>query len=232
MKRTSDSLISQPLAAPEDAWATLPGDLVRLLVSTDFSLLPSLFVLSKHFHLSLALAPPMSSFWRDYFNSPLGLSDFVADVAQGTTWKGLVRVKEHLPRTYYAKFARARFACGALRNGVRGLPCSTPGCKLIDGEHRVIDWVEVKVELCFNPMWESDTECIAADNNSDFLRDPYVDQRRCKFIYSEVTQSIDIWRRRDRRLESNYAFAGQAAVSPSHLDPKRAWKVDKFYGFV
>jgi hypothetical protein len=229
MKRTSDPLISQSLAAPEETWATLPGDLVRLLAGADPSLLPSLFVLSKHSHLSLALAPPMSDFWRDYFYSSLGLSDYVADVTRGLTWKDLVHLKPHLPRTYYAKVARPRFTCGAVRSDRRLFQCQTPGCALFTTKHLAVDWVEEKVRLVGHPLQMPDREVRPFGSHffgcSKFMAGPY------KFLFNESEQSIGLY----RNLSSNdpiFSFILQVAVPPSKVDPKDAWKVDKFYGFV
>jgi hypothetical protein len=228
MKRTFDSLISQPLAAPEGAWATLPGDLVRLLAGAEPSLLRSLFVLSKHFHVSLALAPPMSALWRDYCLTLIGLSDHVADVAKGTTWKDIVLASPDLPRVYYAKVARARFPCGAMRPDYCGFVCRTPYCGLTMPNHRAVEWVEEKVRLCFNPLERSSRRVAPAYGCQFGAKWSY--RGTHKYVFNEEMQSIDLWRRLNDMTD--YVFSSRVALSPAVHDPEKAWCIDQFYGFV
>jgi hypothetical protein len=176
----------------------------------------------------------MSDFWRDYFYSSLGLSDYVADVTKGLTWKGLVHLKANLTRTYYAKCARARFACGALRPDRRGFVCETTGCRLTDDRHRVVDWVEEKVKLCDDPRASRFCEVRPFDATGYYFGAACCMGGPFKFFFRESTQSIERWQGRGQHYLSDiaYEFFDQAAVPPSKLDPKDAWKVDKFYGFV
>jgi hypothetical protein len=172
----------------------------------------------------------MSPLWRDYCSTLIGLSDHVPDVAKGTTWKDIVLASPDLPRIYYAKCARARFACGAMRPDFRFSICPVPGCTLPIAKHSIVDWVEEKVKLRGHPLQMTDREVRPSSAR------PFVFGASCflsrvrRFIYNEARQSIELWY--CQSFGPGMYLHDEAAVSPAMLDPRLAWRVDKFLGIV
>jgi hypothetical protein len=129
---------------------------VRALVCTLPTLLPSLFLVSKHYHTALALVHPNAPLWQAYFQSSPGYSDYRADAEKGVTWKDLLTKRSLIARTFYAVSQVPYFKCGIIareRNDTWH-PIDRIRCPIDErctGKHR---WVEEKVKLERDP-WPS-----------------------------------------------------------------------------
>jgi hypothetical protein len=214
-------------------WASLCGDMVRALVHTEPRLLPALYLVNKGFHAVLDSDDPNAPYWKKYFNSVSGYSDYAPSNAYGT-WKALVKERHLLPPTYYIKIENPCWPCGHLVSSSPVMALSYPcGC---GNKHTLRDpitsWKPTRLALVELPIvYEAATETPL--HFRDFL--PHIGSNTRMAGPSWFTWN---WRLQQiMRFEETNSFTKTtrsvlAAALPQDIPKDQVWKVARFVGIV
>lgn len=140
-------------------WLELCGDLVRAIVCTELSLLPSLYLVCKSFHNSLSNSSP--SLWKAYFYFVPGYSDYEEAADLPEKWKVLVRFCHPLYPTYYLHIRHPAWPCGHPLPQYLPLPMRVCECGVthdIGTLGKVSNWEDLKKAVADLPSMDKPCE--------------------------------------------------------------------------
>jgi hypothetical protein len=243
MKRIHDHIVDNIGTCDED-WASLNGDLVRALACVLPTLLPSLYLVSKHYHTALALAPPNAPLWQAYFHSSPGYSDYKADADFEETWKDLVKQRRDLERVFYLHVQQPQFACDGRTNlSVWPCYCGQPDCGPRGPNHPIKRWVDRNVTLEREParlmMAQLPVRSSFASSHDAMLLKfrsyasvGFASRRGGPSIYVWDPLNDCVWQEQELNSFTRETRVTLVAARKEDITDKDAWRVDRFVGII
>jgi hypothetical protein len=214
----------QQVTSPD--WGSLVGDLVVELVNTCPSLLPSLYLVSKHFRNALECAPPNAAFWKYTFNAVLGYSDYTPTPSD--SWKALLKRRHQLRKRFYLVVQHPNLPCGnpLPASSARFLvPCRC-GVKHAPSSESITSWREEKKEIWESPRPHSPST-IFFMSTSETVGCTWRSGAPYKYVWEPSARRIEYIE--DFFVDTRTVLA---AAPPADIPADMAWQVARFVGFV
>lgn len=214
-------------------WAELCGDLLRALVCTEPSLLPALYLVCKAYK-ELLDSDPNGLYWKLYFNSVPGYSDYVPGVnftdrpSFFHDWRTLVWVRKELRPRYYFKLQHPVWPCG------RSVPDSPSQAILMfcrcGTKHSprtpITAWLDETIKLDCLPVPDQPLKFSGYSNTH--IGCTWRMAGPCWYVYNDVTETI--LHVEETSLLTKATRTVLAAARPEDIPADKQWQVARVVG--